>query len=519
MRSGDAGSGDAVEASPATDSASGARHDAANGSARRSSGVPGARRPLSVDPPTHGLTPVRTILTRLWGVQGGDASDSSRWLHEDRGAAEPLAVSPARATGHDRGREHPPERVGERAAEEAADDRSSPSVSHPLGRYLSGVEAFFRRYVAFPSDHEPVAIALWVAHAHLVEQFETSPLLAVTSAEMRSGKTRTLDCLELVVPNPFRVITPSEAVVYTVLAQRPRRTMLLDEADAIFGTRMAERYEGLRAILNAGNRKGTPVLRVKLEGRRREVDEFDVFGPKAIAGIGDLPPTVTDRAIPIRLKRRAPGELVAKFRRRIAEAEARDLDFEPDGVTLVTDVTVPDELNDRAADSWEPLLAIAKAAGAGWWERAWRAATALSSEQDAAASLGMRLLADIRDVFGERDHLSTAELLEGLHNLEDAPWSDWYGKALTARGLARLLEPYRIGPHLRRLGGDRRRGYYRSDFMDVWERYAPVGGTVPSVTTVPSTTPGTGVTGVTSPGKQHEAPSWDPENANDAWAE
>jgi hypothetical protein len=122
---------------------------------------------------------------------------------------------------------HPPEAIG-------------------LADYLATVEQFAKRYVAFPSEYEAPAVALWVAHAHLVEQFETSPPLAVTSAEMRSGKTRLLDVLELLVPNPFRVVTP-EAVVYNVLAQRPRRTMLLDEADAIFGPGTAERYEGLRA--------------------------------------------------------------------------------------------------------------------------------------------------------------------------------------------------------------------------------------------------------------------------------
>jgi hypothetical protein len=44
-----------------------------------------------------------------------------------------------------------------------------------------------------------------------VERFETSPILAVTSAEMRSGKTRTLDCPEVLIPNPFRIVIPSEA--------------------------------------------------------------------------------------------------------------------------------------------------------------------------------------------------------------------------------------------------------------------------------------------------------------------
>jgi uncharacterized protein DUF3631/bifunctional DNA primase/polymerase-like protein/primase-like protein len=350
-----------------------------------------------------------------------------------------------------------------------------------LAEYLDGLRAFLTRYVAFPSDHEPTAIALWIAHAWYVQQFDTSPLLAITSAEMRSGKTRTLELIELLVPNPFRVVTPSEAVTYTLLSERPRRTMLLDEADAIFGPRTAERYEGLRAILNSGNRQGSPVPRVKLDGKRREVDWFDVFGAKVLAGIGNLPDTVTDRAIPIRLKRRAPSETVARFRRRQVEAEVALFREGPPEVLLATDVPVPDELNDRAADSWEPLIAIAEAAGGSWPTVARIAAVALSSEDEAPASVGMRLLADIREALEGREHLSTADLLAALHDLEDAPWGDWYGKPLTARGLAKLLGPYRVLPVKRRLDGGQHRGYFAIDFRDAWERYVPSPATVPRV--------------------------------------
>lgn len=387
-----------------------------------------------------------------------------------------------------------------------------------LAGYLAEIEAFMRRYVAFPAEHEPVAIALWIAHAHIVERFETSPILAVTSAEMRSGKTRTLDCLEVLVPNPFRVVIPSEAVVYTVLSQRPRPTLLLDEADAIFGPRTAERYEGVRAVLNSGNRTGTPVLRVKLEGKRREVEAFDVFGPKAVAGIGDLPSTVADRSIPIRLKRRAPGEVVARFRRRTAEAEANAIDFDWGGLgTLVTDVAVPDELPDRAADSWEVLISIAEAAGGTWPARARLAAVALSGEDETPASVGMRLLADIRDIFGDRAHLPTADLLSDLHDLEDAPWGDWYGKPLSARGLAKLLGPYRVLPVLRRVRGERARGYFAADFSDAWDRYVPLSAPAP-VTTVTSVTadgPGTDVTHGT--GAEVREPFWDDGYGPSAW--
>lgn len=362
---------------------------------------------------------------------------------------------------------------GDRATIAAVIERRSDPA---LAEYLSVVEQFVTRYVAFPSEHEPVAIALWVAHSEVVERFETSPILAITSAEKQSGKTRLLDCLELLVPHPFRCVIPSEAVTYTVLSQRPRRTMLLDEADAIFGPRTSERYEGLRAILNAGNRQGTPVLRVKLEGRRREVDEFDVFGPKAIAGIGKLPDTVADRAIPIRMKRRAPSEPVARFRRRIAQAEASSIAMPRVDVADVASVAVPQELPDRAADGWESLLAIADAAGGEWPTRARVAAVALSAEEQAEFSIGVRLLADIRDTFEEDgDHLATVNLLSGLHELDDAPWGEWYGKPLTARGLAKLLEPFGVYPLKKRLKGDESnfRGYFRSEFEDVWRRYLP----------------------------------------------
>ena len=378
-----------------------------------------------------------------------------------------------------------------------------------LGSYLAAVRDFTTRYVVFGSEHEPVVIALWVAHAHLVDQSETSPILAITSAEMRSGKTRLLDVLELLVPEPFRVVTPSEAVVYTVLARRPRPTMLLDEADAIFGPRTAERYEGLRAILNAGNRKGTPVLRVKLEGRRREVDAFDVFGPKAIAAIGDLPPTVTDRSIVIRMKRRAPSETVAKFRQRIAGAQAKHIVMDWSTITVDPIADVPDELQDRAADSWEPLLAVADAAGGPWPAMARLAAVALGSDEDAPASVGMRLLAEIKMVFGDEDHLTTADLLHRLHDLEDAPWAEWYGAPLSGRGLAKLLGPYRVMPIKRRVRGEQSRGYFRADFVDAWTRYVPE--SVPSVPSVPAQGDGTDGTDGTVPRAQDASPVpvWD----------
>lgn len=344
-------------------------------------------------------------------------------------------------------------------------------------RTLDAIRGFLTKFIVFPSAHEPIAIALWIVHAWLVERFETSPILGITSAEMRSAKTLVLDVTSLLVPHPERMVTPSEAVVFFVLSERPRRTLLLDEADAIFGPKAdARRFEGLRGILNSGNRQGTMVPRVRMEGNRRELERFDVFGPKAIAGIGKLPDTVADRSIPIRMKRRAPGEHVDRFRMRHAEKLAIPIreQLEELDVTLVADVAVPQELNDRAADSWETLLIVAEAAGEDWPQLGRQAALALSADDDTEVSIGIRLLSDIRDVFDGRDHLATADLLAGLHDIEEAPWGDWYGKPLSARSLARMLEPYRVHPQKQRVDGGDFRGYFMQDFVDVWDRYLPV---------------------------------------------
>jgi hypothetical protein len=133
---------------------------------------------------------------------------------------------------------------------------------------------------------------------------------------------------------------------------------------------------------------------------------------------------------------------------------------------------LPDELGDRAQDVWEPLLAAADIAGGNWPEHARLAARRLSANENAEdGSAGVLLLADIKRVFTERDsdRLPTEVLLDALRELDESPWSEWYGRPLSARGLARLLKPYAIGPH----SDGTSRGYKREAFEDAWARYLP----------------------------------------------
>jgi Protein of unknown function (DUF3631) len=285
--------------------------------------------------------------------------------------------------------------------------------------------------------------------------------------------------LEILVANPWKVITPTEAVVFRKI-DGDRPTLLLDETDAIFGKK-AENHEGLRALLNAGNRRGTFVPRCV--GTSQTLVSFSVFCPKAIAGIGELPDTIADRAIPIRLKRKARTEHAERFRRRDVEAEAKRLYMDASAwaehaVPALTDArpALPDELDDRAQDAWEPLLAIADLAGEKWSKQARAAALELlNGTEGEEESAGVLLLADARRVFDEQnvDRLSSAALVAALHEIEESQWAEWYGKPITQTGIARLLKRYGVQPRKLRFGEETARGYERAWFEDEWERYLP----------------------------------------------
>jgi hypothetical protein len=145
---------------------------------------------------------------------------------------------------------------------------------------------------------------------------------------------------------------------------------------------------------------------------------------------------------------------------------------------------LPDELDDRAQDMWEPLLAIADVAGGDWPQRAWKAALELSGncvrEDDSLTAL---LLKDIYTVFssGAGDRLQTADLISYLTEIEESPWGDWYGKTISAQALSRLLKPHRIKTMPVKAEGKTVRGYKVEQFAEAFHRVLGVTG-VTSVT-------------------------------------
>jgi hypothetical protein len=150
-------------------------------------------------------------------------------------------------------------------------------------------------------------------------------------------------------------------------------------------------------------------------------------------------------------------------------------------------------------------LAIAEAAGEHWPKRAQVAAvTLVAAAAEREPSLGIRLLSDLRDIFGQAEQMTTTEVLQKLNSLPEAPWNDLKGKPLNDRGLATRLRQYSVKSRTLNLGGEARaKGYARADLHDVWSYYlAPPppspDGSVTSVTSVPQPDfQGSGVTDVT----------------------
>ena len=296
-------------------------------------------------------------------------------------------------------------------------------AKHPptdFGALLDSVEAFIRRFVVFPSEHEPVALTLWVAHTWAIDAAQYTPYIVISSPEPESGKSRLLEELELLVPRPWRAVEPSEAVLYRRVDQL-RPTLLLDECDAIFAVKDRE---PLRALLNEGFYRGAKVPRCVGQGTKMEVAEFAVLCPKALAGLGHRPDTVRTRQIPVSLRRKTPGEVVERFRARKLRAETGALrkqlqEWAEQHTEALTDVEpkLPDELSDRQQDVREPLFAIADAAGGSWPARARDAAKSLYRAAEPVQSPGVLLLEHIRDVFEVLEHRDAAgseELIQAL---------------------------------------------------------------------------------------------------------
>lgn len=358
-----------------------------------------------------------------------------------------------------------------------------------LGGHLTGpellnhVRAVLVKFVIFPIPEAADAVTLWIAATHAQPAWECAPRLQIRSPLKRCGKSRLLDLVENLSNDPLLMVLASPPALFRSIDGEEPPTLLLDEADTIFGTKeRSENQEAIRGILNAGHQKGRTIPRCVPPSM--VVRHFPTFAMAALAGIGNLPDTIEDRSVIVELHRRAPGETVAKLRWRHIKADLKTLrehlhDWTRGQLDDLREADPDLPVDDRAADTWEPLVAIADAAGADWPARARTACTKLAGTAATAESetnLSVRVLADLRDIFAEyrpADKAHTEALLGDLQKIAEAPWHNFYGHPLDARDLAKLLKFYGIKSRDVWIDGVTKKGYRVSDLWDAWRRYLP----------------------------------------------
>ncbi|WP_111747337.1 DUF3631 domain-containing protein [Salinisphaera orenii] len=361
-------------------------------------------------------------------------------------------------------------------ADENGGDALEISDVEPYGEAVDGaalldeLEATFERYASLPTGGS-AACALWALHSFAHDAATISPLLAITSATKRCGKSVLLRTVEGLTRRPLPAANITSAALFRSI-EKWRPTLLIDEADTFL-----QESDELRGVLNSGHQKGGSVIRTV--GDDHEPRMFSTWAAKAVALIGHLPATLADRSIEVQMQRRRPGE---QFERLTAGQSfhplpAKALRWANDHYLVLhtCDVEPPSSLNDRSADNWRPLLAIAETAGGDWPAKALAALHALEQEAD-ESGVAVMLLADIKQLFDsrEQDKVTSKGLAGYLETFEDRPWPEWKkGNSITPRQIAKLLEPFGIKPKDVRLDESVAKGYRCDQFDDVFSRYFP----------------------------------------------
>ncbi len=381
---------------------------------------------------------------------------------------------------------------GGKRVELQTDDAWPEAVS--TSELLSAILGKVREYVVL-SPSGALTVALYTMLTYIVDELAICPMLLLQSAVKRSGKTTLLGLLLRICYRALGTASISPAALYRVVdCLKP--TLLLDEVDTTLAQK-TDTSEALRGLLNAGNdRTSSRVLRCV--GEEREVVSYDAFGAKVLAGIGHIPDTMEDRSLVVELLRKLESETVRRFsvlddQREFKEIRRKLLRWANDYGKTVGRARpeVPYGLNDRAADNWSPLLAIADLAGAEWGKRARTASIELTRKVgDDEQDLRFELLKDIRAIFedegGEaRKAITTSTLLGKLCKMEEAAWASINrGDRLNPRGLARMLKPFGIVSANLKISRDPvtghdvvAKGYKQETFVDAWARYLPLPAT------------------------------------------
>ena len=342
---------------------------------------------------------------------------------------------------------------------------------------LDGFVTALRRFIVADAWLLDV-VALWIVAAWVLDAFNVFPMLLITAPTRECGKTRLLDVIARLAPNPMPSGSATPAVLYRSTEQRP--TILLDEID-----RWIEKDDELIAFLNNGWQPNIPFRRCA--GDDHHIEEFACWCPKALAMIG-MPQfanadALVSRSLVLQMRRKLPGDAVERFRHRRAYHELAELGrmaarWTTDHLEKLRGFEIGENdlasLDGREVDNWEVLAAVAYFAGGAWPQRLRNAIPGLRHEDE---DLSIELLRDLRPLIEKQPAISihTETILSHLVALDDRPWGRIRkgDKPVDGDWLRRRLKRFEIKPEPRafEIDGRELRGYQLEPLHEAFERY------------------------------------------------
>lgn len=388
----------------------------------------------------------------------------------------------------------------------------------PIGNLLDQIMKIVTARV-YCSTETAIALALWDFGTWGVfpPSDPTSgpfiyPLMGITGPMKRCGKTTALESIQVTVRRPLAAADISQAALYRSI-EKYRPTLLIDEFDQLI-----KKNPDLIGLLNSAHTRNGTVIRtveVQVDGKKTfEPVPFSTFSPILLAGIGDPPSTIADRMVRARLERQPRGH----NRRRVSGRQLRAIrdmliphcaaHADALGAAMaagVPDSAIPTALNDRDADNWTPLLAIATLAGGNWLARAQCAAVLLCAESVDAANSREWLFAQIVEAVEALRRTTVEEYLAWrrggrkplpmqrpgvrrptwyryapsddiatwLMGKDDSGFAGMRDLGSVKLRVARTLRPFKVTPKLRKVNAQAVRGYDVAQLRAAWRQYRP----------------------------------------------
>lgn len=357
------------------------------------------------------------------------------------------------------------------------DTVESAILAHALRTPLDEVRSWLGTFVrATPTQLD--AVALWIAHTHVMDACVTTPRMLITSDTPGAGKTLLLNIIRDLSHLGFDGNGTSYAFRSALAEARGHLTISYDEVSDVFGRSGMNQSNSLLAqVLRRGYKKGA----TEAWSVGRVSEPIDIFVPVAMTGLRTaVPHDIYTRCVEIELK---PGEPEAYYDIREAEHISevyRDslrawLRARRDEISRFRAAGLHDKLTGRLLEIWEPLLAVASAAdvSGSWLERGLEAfaTIALDDSQRVILTPDQTIVRDMARAAGELDKILVfGSELRALMRTYEQPMYETMSDRSLSMAMARVMPvPARVITR----GSSQGRGWEADTIMRVWAAVRP----------------------------------------------